>query len=154
MHIREAVPGDVSELKVLWTEFIDYHSDLDSDYTRSDDALANWVYYIDTKFDDDLAKILVAVEDEIVVGYIGAMIRMYPPVWTISKYGYIEEIAVTENFRRKGIASQLLTAAQKWLLSHGTSRIKVNIDSANEASQGFFRSQGFLDNTETLIKKF
>ena len=154
MHIREAVPGDVSELKVLWTEFIDYHSDLDSDYTRSGDALANWADYIDTKFDDDLAKILVAVEDEIVVGYIGAMIRMYPPVWTISKYGYIEEIAVTENFRRKGIASQLLTAAQKWLLSQGTSRIKVNIDSANEASQGFFRSQGFLDNTETLIKKF
>ena len=154
MYIREAVPGDVSELKVLWTEFMDYHSDLDSDYARSDDALAKWTDYIYAKFEDDSAKILVAVEDKIVVGYIGAMIRMYPPVWTLTKYGYIEEIAVTEHFRRKGIASQLLVAAQKWLLSQGISRIKVNIDTANEASQGFFRRQGFLDNTETLIKKY
>ena len=154
MYIREAVPGDVSELKVLWTEFMDYHSDLDSDYARSDDALANWTDYIYAKFEDDSAKILVAVEDKIVVGYIGAMIRMYPPIWTITKYGFIEEIAVTEHFRRKGIANQLLVAAQKWLLSQGISRIKVNIDAANEASQGFFRSQGFLDNTETLIKKY
>ena len=154
MHIREAVPDDVPDLKELWTEFMNYHSDLDSDYTLSDDALTNWAEYLDAKFDDSLAKIFVAVEDEIVVGYVGAMIRMYPPVWTITRYGYIEEIAVTKNFRRKGTASRLLAAAQKWLLSEGISRIKVNIDSANESSQGFFRSQGFLDNTETLIKKY
>jgi len=154
MYIREAVPDDVSGLKVLWTEFMDYHVDLDSDYTRSDDALANWVDYINAKFDNESTKILVAVEEDIVVGHIGAMIRMYPPVWTITKYGFIEEIAVTERFRRKGIASRLLAAAQKWLLSEGISRIKVNIDSANEASQGFFSNQGFLDHTETLIKKY
>ena len=52
MHIREAVPGDVSELKVLWAEFMNYHSDLDSDYTRSDDALTNWEKYLDARFDD------------------------------------------------------------------------------------------------------
>ena len=58
--------------------------------TRSDDALTSWTDYIYAKFDDDSAKILVAVDDKIVVGYIGAMIRMYPPVWTITKYGFID----------------------------------------------------------------
>ena len=71
MYIREAEPDDVSGLKVLWTEFMDYHVDLDSDYTRSDDALANWVDYINAKFDNESTKILVAVEEDIVVGYIG-----------------------------------------------------------------------------------
>ena len=133
---------------------MDYHCGLDPDYARLEEATTNWAKYIHSKFDDESAAIFIAIEREDVVGYIGAVIREYPPVWTIRKFGFIEEIAVTSEFRRRGIARQLFSVAEKWLLAQGVNRIKVNIDVANEASQGFFRDQGFLDCTETLIKKY
>jgi ribosomal protein S18 acetylase RimI-like enzyme len=153
MEMREAKPSDVSRLKSLWSEFMDFHSNLDPDYIRSEDALVNWADYIHSKLEDDSAAVFVATEDKAVVGYIGAMVRQYPPVYTLKKYGFIEEIAITREFRRRGIASQLFRVAEEWLLAQGVNRIKVNIDVANKASQGFFRSQGFIDSTETLMKK-
>jgi ribosomal protein S18 acetylase RimI-like enzyme len=154
MKIRKARHSDVPELKKLWIEFMDHHSNLDPDYIRSDDAAANWVKYINSKFESDSAVIFVAANDRDIVGYIGVLVREYPPVFAIRKYGFIEEIAVTAKQRRQGIASQLWSAAEEWLQSNGITRIKVNIDVANPESQGFFRSLGFLDDTETLLKKY
>ena len=154
MEIRQAKPSDVPRLQVLCSEFMDYHRGLEPDYARLEESTTNWAEYIHSKFDDESAAFFIAIESEAVVGYIGAVIREYPPVWTIKKFGFIEEIAVTSEFRRRGIACQLFSVAEKWLLVQGVNRIKVNIDVANEASQGFFRNQGFLDYTETLIKKY
>ena len=154
MEIRQAKSSDVPGLQGLWIEFMDYHSGLDPDYARSAGAATNWAEYIHSKFGDESAAFFIAIESDAVVGYIGAIIREYPPVWTLKKFGFIEEIAVTSEFRRRGIACRLFSTAEKWLLAQGVNRIKVNIDVANEASRGFFRHQGFLDHTETLIKKY
>lgn len=154
MKIRPARLNDVSDLQGLWIELMDHHSKLDSDYRLTENADSNWADYIRSKFENKNAALIVAVCDERLVGYIGALVREYPPVYTIKKYGFIEEIAVTRNYRRKGIASQLWCAAEDWLLSQEVTRIKVNVDAANPESQSFFRNQGFLDSTETLLKKY
>jgi GNAT superfamily N-acetyltransferase len=154
MKIREARPKDVPSLQELWVEFMDHHSHLDPDYTRSEDAVTNWAKYIHSNFENDSAVVYVAIEDGRPVGYIGALLREYPPVYAIRNYGFIEEIAVTKKYRRQGIASRLWSAAEEWVRSQGVTRIKVNIDAANAESQVFLRSQGFLDNTETLLRKY
>ena len=154
MNIREAMPSDVPGLQALWIEFMDYHSHLDPAYTRSEEAVTNWVTYVNSKFEDESSAIFVAIDEGSLVGYAGAVVREYPPVWTVRKFGFIEEIAVTGDFRRHGIGRQLLAVAEEWLLAQGVKKIEVKIDTANTASQGLFRSQGFMDHTETLIKNY
>jgi ribosomal protein S18 acetylase RimI-like enzyme len=154
MEIRKAKHTDVPKLKELWIEFMDHHGKLDPDYVRSDDAEANWVNYINSKFESEIAVVFVANNNAGLAGYIGVLIREYPPIFTVKKYGFVEEIAVTADQRRQGIASRLWSAAEEWLLSRGISTIRVNIDVANPESQGFFRSLGFSDDTETLLKKY
>jgi ribosomal protein S18 acetylase RimI-like enzyme len=154
MEIRQAEPRDLPALKPLWIEFMDYHLAFDPDYTRRENAVEKWAEYVDSKFREESAALFVAVESEKILGYIGALVRDFPPVYVIEKHGYIEEIAVTREWRRRGIAERLYSAAETWLLAQGVDRIRVTIDVANEASQGFFRSRGFLDDTETLTKKF
>ena len=152
-EIREARPDDIPALQVLWIEFMDYHLAFDPDYTRREDAVERWAEYVGSKFDQESAALFVAVENEMIRGYIGALVRDFPPVFVIEKYGFIEEIAVTREWRRRGIAERLYGAAETWLREQGVDRIRVTIDAANEASQGFFRSRCFLDDTETLTKK-
>ena len=153
MNIREFRRSDVPRLQELWIEFMDYHSDFDPDFKRSENAETNWANYIYAKFDKTSETVFVAIEDGCVVGYAGVVVREYPPVFTIKNFGFIEEIAVTSKFRRHGIASQLLFAAEAWLQERGVEQVRVNIDVANKSSKGFFRSHGYLNDTETLLKK-
>ena len=110
--ILEAMPGDVPGLQALWIEFMDYHSHLDPAYARSEEAVTNWVTYVNSKFEDESSAIFVAIDDGSLVGYVGAIVREYPPVYTIRKFGFIEEIAVTGDSRRHGIGRQLLVVAE------------------------------------------
>lgn len=154
MEIRKAQPGDIPGLSRLWMEFMEYHRRLDSDYELSEGALDRWVDYVTSKFEDESAQLFVADNGGELVAYTGAVIRDYPPVFTIQRYGFIEEIAVTEKYRRQGIARRLFEAAEKWLLSHQLDRIEVRIDSANPASQAFFRNRGFQDHVVALMRKY
>jgi ribosomal protein S18 acetylase RimI-like enzyme len=154
MEIREARPSDLPALVELWREFMAYHCDLDPDYQLSADAIANWEKYVRSKFEDQMATMFVAVDGGVMLGYIGAVVRDYPPVFTMDRYGFVEEIAVTRAFRRRGIGRKLWSAAEAWLLGQGIERIRVNIDTDNDASQGFFRRLGFGDHTQSLIRKY
>ena len=154
MKIRKARHADVPKLEKLWIELMDHHIEIDPDYSRSKDAVENWMKYLDVKFESDDAVLFVAANDRDIVGYISVWIRDYPPVYEIKKYGLIEEIAVTANSRRQRIASQLWSAAEEWLLSRGIKRIRADIDAANPESQGFFRGIGFTDDAQTLMRKY
>lgn len=154
MEIRRAELGDIRGLVDLWVEFMDFHSSLDADFVRSKGASARWTDYITGKLDDDTYRILVAHDGDTIAGYVVAIVQEYPPIRTIEKFGFVQEIAVADRFRRQGIARRLFEAAEEWLLSTGVPHIEVRIDVANEASQRLFRGEGFTPHTETLIKKF
>ena len=154
MKIRKAVHSDIPALEHLWIEFMDHHAELDPDYVRSGDASKNWVEYMESRMESDSAIVFVAVDGSDIVGYVGALIRDCPPIFRIQKYGFIEEIAVTADRRRQGIATRLWSAAEAWLRSRGMTTIRVNINVNNPESRGFFRRLGFFDDTETLLKKY
>ena len=154
MEIRKAQPSDLPRLTGLWLEFMEYHRRLDGDYELAEGAQEHWGDYAMSKFEDKSAQLFVAVDQEVVVAYAGAVVRDFPPVYTLKKYGLIEEIFVSGDYRRKGIARQLFEAAEEWLLSNDVERIEVSIDSANDASQGFFRDLGFQDHVVRLNRTY
>lgn len=153
MIIRFAKPSDIPRLVELWTELMDFHVPFDPAYTRSSDAVDNWIKYVESKFDDDNCRLFVAETGGKVVGYVGAVVKQYPPVFEVLNYGFIEEIAVTREFRQQGIGGQLAQAAEQWLRSTGVNQIDVKIDVANEASLALFRGRGFQARSQTLTRK-
>lgn len=153
MFIRYAQSSDIPRLVELWTEFMDYHVPFDPAYARSADAVENWVKYVKSRLNEDSCQLFVAETGGRLVGYVGAAVKEYPPVFEVLKYGFIEEIAVTHEFRRKGIGGQLAGAAEKWLRSTGVEDINVKIDVANEASLALFQGRGFQARTQTLTRK-
>ena len=106
-----------------------------------------------SKLNDDSCQLFVAETGGRVVGYVGAVVKEYPPVFEVLKYGFIEEIAVTRDFRQQGIGGQLAGAAEKWLRSKGVNQVDVKIDVANEASMALFQGRGFQARSQTLTRK-
>ncbi len=152
MNIRKARPRDVDALVGLWIEFMDFHTALDSGFVRAVDAADRWAAYITERIEDCCFAVLVAEIDGEVVGYVVATEIQYPPITTIRSYGFLQEIAVTEKHRKRGIGRRLFEAAEQWLLDRGVSRIEVKVDVLNPDSRAFWESAGFAPHTETLIK--
>ncbi len=154
MEIRPATLEDVPGLVDLWIEFMEFHSALDPDHVPSPDAVGNWTAYVTAKLTDENYCIIVAVDQDHLAGHLVAALKEYPPVFTIKKYGFVQEIAVNHRNRRQGVGRRLYDAAEEWLLSAGVSRIQINVDTDNESSRAFWNAVGFGPHTETLIKKF
>lgn len=74
-----------------------------------------------------------------------ATIQEHPPVYKNTRYGYIQDIAVTKKHRRKNIGSMLFEQAVIWFKKKKVSRMELDAASANELSQSFWRKTGFRD---------
>ena len=127
----------------LWNMFMDFHVDLDPGYEMLEDAAERWAGYISPKFDDEDWCVRVALDGSEVVGYAVATIQEYPPVFVITRHGFLQEIAVAESHRKRGVGRKLVETAEAWLRSRGMPEVTVRIDERNPASKALFRSAGF-----------
>lgn len=77
----------------------------------------------------------VAEENEKVIGYIALTYCL--------DEAEINIIAVTRDFRRKGVASALLNATYEALLSSGIDKIFLEVRKSNKSAQNLYKKHGF-----------
>ncbi len=77
----------------------------------------------------------VAEEGDKVIGYIALTYCL--------DEAEINIIAVTREFRRKGVASALLNKAYETLLSTGIDKIFLEVRKSNKSAQNLYKKQGF-----------
>lgn len=154
MIVRPATSSDLDQLVELWVEFMDYHSALDFRFVRAAGASTRWAQYITNKLSDPAFHVLVADAGDRLAGYVVATVVEYPPITTIKSYGFLQEIAVREQYRHAGFGQQLYEAAEAWLRQQGVSQVEVKVDVVNSVAREFWESAGFARHTEILIKRF
>lgn len=93
------------------------------------------------KFDDDLrsryAHFLMAEDEDRVVGY---AIAQY---LTGNDVADIQNIAVVESHRGRGIGAALLDAVLEWAVDQGASAIMLEVRADNVVAQSLYASRGF-----------
>lgn len=70
--------------------------------------------------------LLVAVQDGMPVGYVGAVDEQ------VSAVAWVTDLVVAPEVRRRGAASALLAAVQAWALERGARRILIETQSKNQ----------------------
>lgn len=60
------------------------------------------------------------------------------------KVGRVIDLAVDESFRRQGVASSLLVAAQDWLCSNGIFQVILEMQIKNEAAIALAEKMGYV----------
>ena len=93
------------------------------------------------KFDDDLrspyARFVVADAEGQVAGY---AIGQYLPGNDVAD---VQNIAVVESFRGRGIGAELLDALTAWSIEKGASAIMLEVRDDNTVAQSLYASRGF-----------
>lgn len=143
MLIRRATRSDIDEVVDLWKEHMDFHSGMYPLFARSERGHVEFAKFLTKQCTDPDWAVFVAVDDETVVGYCLATLMAYPPVFRIRAFGFIQDMAVSQDFRRRGVGAELLKELCVWFRKRGVRRIELQALIGNEISQSFWRKQGF-----------
>jgi ribosomal protein S18 acetylase RimI-like enzyme len=152
-RIRKATQDDTGAIVELWKELMDFHKERDRRFTRSADGHKRFTEFVSGRLAHEASCVLVAEQQDEVVGYCLAAISKYPPVYEHQEYGAIFDLAVTENCRRQGIGQALVETALQWFSEQEISRVEVRVATANKISTAFWKEMGFVPYLEVVYKE-
>jgi ribosomal protein S18 acetylase RimI-like enzyme len=152
-RIRKATQDDTGAIVELWNELMDFHKKQDRRFTRSADGHKRFAEFVSGRIAHETSCVLIAEQQDEIVGYCLAAISKYPPVYEHQEYGMIFDLAVTENFRRQGIGQTLVETALQWFSEQKISRVEVRVATANEISTAFWKEMGFVPYLEVVYKE-
>ena len=95
----------------------------------------------------DRARVFVAEEDGLVVGFVHA--EKYTLLYQPDRVNILG-LAVSGLYRKRGIGRQLVEAAEKWAKENGIPALRLNSGTARTDAHSFYRSMGFDDEKEQI----
>lgn len=101
------------------------------------------------RFEDEAVRTLVAADGDRLVGYVTAAIVSPPPIFTRDAERRIEERYVREGARRRGIATDLISAVQSWAAERGCDTMSVGVHPSNTAAKRLYEARCMERERET-----
>lgn len=157
--IRPATIEDIKSLCELYVEFHEFHVRGLPDRLRSvgeaqsDDSqrLSNDIKKI---IASDDSTILLAEVDGRPVGLAEVYIREDKPSHhTVSRrHGYLQNLAVTEKFRRQGVGDKLTDAAEMWARDKGAVEMRLDTWEFPEGPLEFYEKSGYRTLRRSMVR--
>jgi len=136
MEIRKARKNDFEDYLSLKKESLEDYSKLVNKEIRT--STRN----IKIEFKDFLSsknKFIIIIYNKEKIGYLAGMLEKN----IYKKYGYISDIFISKNFRKKGYAKLLLKEFIKIMKSKGAKNIRLGVRKNNRKAINFYKSNYF-----------
>jgi ribosomal protein S18 acetylase RimI-like enzyme len=154
IEIVRAEEKHMADIGKLWWEFILFHQDIDPIYTSLEGAIPGFIEnHLQRCMKSDDGLVLVAVDGTKVVGYSLSEVHRISPGLKREKYGYIDDMAVTASYRRKGIGEKMVAEIIKWFQAKDIKRVELGTTAKNMVANSFWQKQGFTVYRYTLYKE-
>ncbi len=152
IEIKAADKAIIPQIVSLWSEFMDYHREINPLFTRRGEGHLNFRDYLEKLLSDGEAQVLAALDGGKVVAFSIARIMEYPPVFETAKHGEITDLAVKPEYRRRGIGEEMLERMMEWFKSKGMTRVDLRVASQNRIGRAFWEKQGFRTYLDVMGK--
>jgi len=143
MDMISATDSEVPGMVEVWKEFMDFHSHIDPYFARTEEGSSKFEEWLRSLMKSDNALVLVAKEDGQVTAYSLSQICKRHPLFKEVDYGYIYDLAVKSEYRRRGIGKQMLKRILEWFESHHIDRIELMVLAKNQIGYSFWKKHGF-----------
>ena len=129
----EAIMKEVQQLHVTWRP--DIYKPADTVYSRE---------YFDKLVSEK--RILVAEEDGLVVGLLSFMYRHVESDKQVTRNViFIDDLAVKEEYRGKGIGTQLLETIKERVKTENLDGLELQVNARNTAAKKMYEKFGFTE---------
>jgi len=142
--IRLVEPRDQEAIARMWEALSAYHTRLDSRMPRAAaGAPAAYASRLIEVRSDAETRAFVAEVEGAVVGYVlGAVVDLTPDLFEHEDVGFIADIYVEPDYRRRGIARQLFNAICDWFAAQGVRHVEWQVAVANAEARRFWEAVG------------
>lgn len=144
MNIRKAKSEDLDPILNLNKALFDYEMQFSDQYNL------DWTYsetgknYFRDRIQSESAIVLVAEENETIIGYIVCYINKYS-FRRVNPIAELENMFIDEKYRREGVGKILIQEVKEEAKKKGVKRLKVEALAKNNKALKFYESQGFED---------
>ncbi len=145
MEIIEAAEKHIPEITKLWMEFMYFNSEIEPYDTNGENVLTQVETHLKNMIDSEDSLLLVAIEDECVVGYSISSVTLRPSLFKGRDIGHIYDIAITTAHRGKGIGRRMLDRIKTWFESKNVDRIELSDITRKTVPDSFWKEQGFKE---------
>jgi len=152
--IREAKIEDLEGIVHLNTALFlhDYEFDKTLDFAWPDSKYGR--DYFEKSITRDGSCTLVALENEVIVGYMIAGLPETPDyVRKDIKFVELENTFIVEDYRRQGIGEKMYAEVEKWGRGKGAKMMKIEASYDNEKARNFYKKMGLREAGITFHKE-
>lgn len=135
VEIRSAKIKDAREIAKLNLELMKEHEKFDKIYGIKKNSLEMMEKWHKKAPRDPRRKVLVAEDNGKLVGYVGVRIKKRPDIYKIEELGFIDEIYVKPEYRRKDISKRFIELIFAWLKEKGVLYADLFVAIENEVAQ-------------------
>ncbi|KOS64388.1 GNAT family N-acetyltransferase [Lysinibacillus agricola] len=135
-----AIEGDYFAVNEIVKEGHEEHVMEEPTIFKSVESVMPESYYKEL-IDNEESDILIAKEDEVVVGFAIISVEASPPFESLvqRKYAYIHDFGVKEDLQRKGIGKLLFKACITWAKIRDVDSIELNVWEFNKKAIDFYK---------------
>lgn len=143
IEIREARKEDLDQVVDLWEDLVAHHSDLSIHFLPASDGRDKWSKYVSKKFSEKSTKLVVAEQDDEIVGFMLGMLSPNAPIFKEKTLGNISDAYVRPELRKKGITREMLKVCLKWFYQNKVRTANLSVAAANFEARAAWGQMGF-----------
>lgn len=143
MQIRRAVEGDEERIEEFATALVEQHVAYDGKRFTNMLVAGRTAAFYRSRFSDPNACVLVAEADGEIAGFAYLEFDEYNFEEMLRKGAWLHDIYVSEAFRGRGIANELLKASAEEAKKLGAEKLLLTVAAANSEAQKVFAKAGF-----------
>ncbi len=147
LNVRTVRKNELPKVSKLWEEFMKFNTGLNDSFAIRHDADRIFAKEMADRFADDYAEdgyhMAIAENDGEIVGFCLSYITHKPKYFKLQKFGFIGDLYVKPDFRRKGIGRSLVENAIGFFDSQKVQQIELLVAIKNDNAIEFWQSMGF-----------
>ena len=148
--LREATKADLGAVVGLWRELIEYHVELGDRLEFAPDGEERWRTWAKNHIYSGDSLVLLAESGGVAIGMALGMVREMPPLLAERHRGFISDLYVTAEWRRRGVGRALAAGLLEWFRGHGLASAELSVASVNPEAEAFWRALGCEEQRRTL----
>ena len=144
-EVRPARESDYEALCPLWGQGDALHAQVRPDFFQTVPGLPRSHGHMVELLARQKEKLLVAEMDQVIVGLVHVKLFDTPehPLKTPRRRGYVDDIVVLQEHRRRGVGRTLMSAAAQWCREQGGAQLLLTVWAGNEQAEAFYRKLGY-----------
>ena len=144
---------DLAELRALNVEHQDFSRSLEPSWPEGKTMVDQYVAYLERECLAHDGCVLMAEADGTIAGFICAVAAMSPgSPDDPATFAWVHDIYVRPAYRRRGIATALMAAAESFVTSRGARELRLGVIDRNADAQALYQELGFRDYVRVLTK--